>query len=146
MRAVLSVSDLTGLPAFAAGLRDLGWDLIATDGTRRALKSEGVDARPVSDLTGTESLLDGRVKTLHPQIHAAILARRDKPAHLAELKQQGIEPIDLVVANLYRFADAVRAGLRGPELIDQIDIGRGTPLRAGAENHDGGNVISPTEP
>ena len=145
MRALLSVSDLTGLPAFAAGLRDLGWDLIATDGTRRALKSEGVDARPVSDLTGTESLLDGRVKTLHPQIHAAILARRDKPAHLAELKQQGIEPIDLVVANLYRFADAVRAGLRGPELIDQIDIGGVTLLRAAAKNHDGVIVIARTD-
>ncbi len=142
MRALLSVSDLTGLPAFAAGLRDLGWELFATDGTRRALKSEGVEARPVNDLTGTESLLDGRVKTLHPQIHAAILARREKPEHLAELKQHGIEPIDLVVANLYRFADAIRAGLRGSELIDQIDIGGVALLRAAAKNHDGVIVIA----
>ncbi len=142
MRALLSVSDLTGLPAFAAGLRDLGWELYATDGTRRALKSEGVEARPVSDLTGTGSLLDGRVKTLHPQIHAAILARRDNPEQLTELKEHDITPIDLVVANLYRFADAVRAGLRGSELIDQIDIGGVALLRAAAKNHDGVIVIA----
>jgi phosphoribosylaminoimidazolecarboxamide formyltransferase/IMP cyclohydrolase len=142
MRALLSVSDLTGLPAFASGLRDLGWELFATDGTRRALRSEGVDARPISDLTGSESLLDGRVKTLHPQLHAAILARRDKPEHLVELREHGIEPIDLVVVNLYRFADAVRAGLRGSELIDQIDIGGVALLRAAAKNHDGVVVIA----
>ena len=145
MRALLSVSDLTGLPAFAAGLRDLGWELFATDGTRRALKSEGVEARPVSSLTGSESLLDGRVKTLHPQLHAAILARRDNPEHLAELKQAGIEPIDLVAANLYRFADAIRAGLRGTELIDQIDIGGVALLRAAAKNHDGVIVVARTD-
>ena len=142
MRALLSVSDLTGLPAFAAGLRDLGWELFATDGTRRALRSEGVDARPVSDITGSESLLDGRVKTLHPQVHAALLARRDKPEHMEELRAGSIVPIDLVAVNLYRFADAVRAGLRGPELIEQIDIGGVALLRAGAKNHDGVVVIS----
>ena len=142
MRALLSVSDLTGLPAFAAGLRELGWELYATDGTRRALKSEGVEALPVSDLTGSESLLEGRVKTLHPQIHAALLARRDNPSHMNELRAGSIVPIDLVAVNLYRFADAVRAGLRGPELIDQIDIGGVTLLRAAAKNHDGVVVVS----
>ena len=145
MRALLSVSDLTGLPTFAAGLRDLGWELYATDGTRRALRSEGVDARPVSDITGSESLLDGRVKTLHPQIHAALLARRDKPSHMDELRAAEIVPIDLVAVNLYRFADAVRSGLRGPELIEQIDIGGVALLRAGAKNHDGVVVVSRPE-
>jgi len=142
MRALLSVSDLAGLPAFAAGLRDLGWELYATDGTRRALRSEGVEVKPVSDLTGSESLLDGRVKTLHPQIHAALLARRDKPEHMGELKEHAIVPIDLVVVNLYRFADAVKAGLRGSELIDQIDIGGVALLRAAAKNHDGVVVVA----
>ncbi len=142
MRALLSVSDLTGLPAFAAGLRDLGWELFATDGTRAALRSEGVDARSVSELTGSGSLLEGRVKTLHPQIHAAILARRDRPEHLEELRTHDITPIDLVVVNLYPFAESVRAGKRGSELIDVIDIGGVTLLRAAAKNHDGVVVVA----
>jgi phosphoribosylaminoimidazolecarboxamide formyltransferase / IMP cyclohydrolase len=142
MRALLSVSDLTGLPALAAGLRDLGWELYATDGTRAALKSEGVDVRPVSELTGSGTLLDGRVKTLHPQIHAAILARRDRPDHLEDLRSREITPIDLVAANLYPFADAARAGKSGPDLIEQIDIGGATLLRAAAKNHDGVIVLA----
>jgi len=142
MRALLSVSDLVGLPAFAAGLRDLRWELYATDGTRAALMSEGVEAHPVSELTGTATLLEGRVKTLHPQIHAAILARRDRPDHLEELRELKITPIDLVAVNLYPFADAVRAGRGGSELIDQIDIGGATLLRAAAKNHDGVIVVA----
>lgn len=144
MRALISVSDLSGLPAFAAALVDLGWELYATDGTRAALKSEGVEARSVSELTGTGSLLEGRVKTLHPHIHAAILARRDRPEHLAELQQLGITPIDLVAVNLYPFADAVRAGESGPALIERIDIGGVALLRAAAKNHD--HVIAIARP
>ena len=95
MRALLSASDTTGLVAFARGLRELGWDLIATDGTRAALAMEGVDAKGIEDQTGSPVLLGGRVKTLHPRIHAALLARRDDAEHRAELAREGIEPIDL---------------------------------------------------
>ncbi len=136
MRALLSVSDLTGLPAFAAALRDLGWELYATDGTRAALRSEGVEAHSVSELTGSGSLLEGRVKTLHPQIHAALLARRDRPEHMEELRAHDITPIDLVAVNLYPFAEAVKAGESGPALIEKIDIGGVALLRGAAKNHD----------
>src|SRR6266545_55306 len=108
MRALLSVDDKTGLIALARGLQELGWDLVATDGTRAALAAEGITARSVEDLTGSPTLLDGRVKTLHPKIHAAILARRDNEKHMGELKRENIEPIDLVASNLYPFRDAAK--------------------------------------
>jgi len=135
VRAILSVSDQTGIAAFARGLRDLGWDLIATDGTRAALAAEGIDARGVEDVTGSPSLLGGRVKTLHPKIHAAILAQRDDESHLADLSRAGIEPIDLVAVNLYPFAEAAQKGVTGDQLLDLIDIGGVTLLRAAAKNH-----------
>src|SRR5713226_9012668 len=99
MRALLSVDDKTGLIALARGLQELGWELIATDGTRAALAAEGITSRSVEDITGQPALLGGRVKTLHPKIHAALLARRDDPSHSEELKREGIEPIDLVAVN-----------------------------------------------
>ena len=142
MRALLSVSDLDGLVPFARGLRDLGWDLVATDGTRAALKSEGIDARSVEEITGSPTLLGGRVKTLHPRIHAAVLARRDDETHTAELAREGIAPIDLVAVNLYAFSKAAGLGRRGAELMEQIDIGGATLLRAAAKNYDGVVVIS----
>jgi phosphoribosylaminoimidazolecarboxamide formyltransferase/IMP cyclohydrolase len=142
VRALLSVSDLDGLVPFARGLRDLGWDIVATDGTRAALKSEGIDARSVEEITGSPTLLGGRVKTLHPRIHAAVLARRDDDAHTAELKREGIDPIDLVAVNLYAFSKAAGSGKRGAELMEQIDIGGATLLRAAAKNYDGVVVIS----
>ena len=142
MRALLSVSDLDGLVPFARGLRDLGWDLVATDGTRAALKSEGIDARSVEEITGSPTLLGGRVKTLHPRIHAAVLARRDDETHTAELAREGIDPIDLVAVNLYAFSKAAGSGKRGAELMEQIDIGGATLLRAAAKNYDGVVVIS----
>ena len=142
MRALLSVSDLDGLVPFARGLRDLGWDLVATDGTRAALKSEGIDARSVEEITGSPTLLGGRVKTLHPRIHAAVLARRDDDTHIAELAREGIDPIDLVAVNLYAFSKAAGSGKRGAELMEQIDIGGATLLRAAAKNYDGVVVIS----
>jgi phosphoribosylaminoimidazolecarboxamide formyltransferase / IMP cyclohydrolase len=142
VRALLSVSDLEGLVAFARGLRDLGWDIVATDGTRAALKSEGIDARSVEEITGSPTLLGGRVKTLHPRIHAAVLARRDNEAHAAELKREGIDPIDLVAVNLYAFSKAAGSGKRGAELMEQIDIGGATLLRAAAKNYDGVVVVS----
>src|SRR5216110_646973 len=122
MRALLSVDDKTGLIALGRGLQDLGWELIATDGTRAALAAEGITSRSVEDVTGQPVLLGGRVKTLHPRIHAALLARRDDEAHRAELAREGIEPIDLVAVNLYPYAKAAAAGKRGLDLQEQIDI------------------------
>src|SRR5256712_3627017 len=135
LRALLSVSDRTGLHVFARGLRDLGWELIATDGTRAALPAEGISARSIEDVAGTPSLLGGLVKTLHPKIHAALLAARDDPSHLDELKQAGIEPIDLVAVNLYPFGESAAAGTHGAELLEHIDIG-GAPLLSGAAKNN----------
>ena len=145
LRALLSVSDRTGLHVFARGLRDLGWELIATDGTRAALAAEGISARSIEDVTGTPSLLGGRVKTLHPKIHAALLARRDDPSHLDELKQAGIEPIDLVAVNLYPFGESAAAGTHGAELLEHIDIGGSTLLRAAAKNYEHVVVVARSE-
>ncbi|HYK98519.1 MAG TPA: bifunctional phosphoribosylaminoimidazolecarboxamide formyltransferase/IMP cyclohydrolase [Candidatus Acidoferrales bacterium] len=145
MRALLSVSDLNGLVAFARGLRELGWDLVATDGTRAALKSEGIDSQSVEDVTGTPALLGGRVKTLHPRIHAAVLARRSDEGHLAELKNEGIQPIDLVAVNLYPFNKSAAAGKHGAELQEQIDVGGVTLLRAAAKNYQDVIVVSRPE-
>ena len=142
MRALLSVSDLNGLVAFARGLRELGWDLVATDGTRAALLSEGIAAQSVEDVTGTPALLGGRVKTLHPRIHAAVLARRSDEGHLAELKREGIEPIDLVAVNLYPFSKSAAAGKHGAELQEQIDVGGVTLLRAAAKNYQDVIVVA----
>ena len=142
MRALLSASDTTGLVAFARGLRELGWDLIATDGTRATLASEGVDSKAVEEQTGSPVLLGGRVKTLHPRIHAALLARRDDEAHVSELAREGIEPIDLVAVNLYPYAKAAAAGKRGIELQEQIDIGGATLLRAAAKNYQDVVVVA----
>src|SRR5205814_719685 len=145
LRALLSVSDRTGLAAFARGLSDLGWELIATDGTRAALAAEGIATRSVEDVTKQPALLGGRVKTLHPKIHAALLARRDDAEHAEELKREGIEPIDLVVVNLYPFAETAAAGKSGSMLLDQIDVGGVTLLRAGAKNYDHVVVVSRPE-
>jgi phosphoribosylaminoimidazolecarboxamide formyltransferase/IMP cyclohydrolase len=135
VRAILSVSDQTGIAAFARGLNELGWEVVATDGTRAALAAEGVDARGVEDVTGSPSLLGGRVKTLHPKIHAGILAQRDDDSHLAELAREGIQPIDLVAVNLYPFAEAAARGVAGDQLLELIDVGGVALLRAAAKNH-----------
>nr|BAL56388.1 phosphoribosylaminoimidazolecarboxamide formyltransferase / IMP cyclohydrolase [uncultured Planctomycetota bacterium] len=135
-RALLSVSDKLGLIAFAEGLRDLGVELFSTGGTYRVLQEAGLAVGEVVELTGFAEILDGRVKTLHPHIHAAILARRDKPEHLATLARLGIVPIDLVVCNLYPFA-AVRhrPGSSHEEILENIDIGGPTLVRAAAKNY-----------
>src|SRR5258708_13633825 len=145
MRALLSPHDKTGLVALARGLQELGWELIATDGLRAALGAEGITARSVEEVTGSPELLGGRVKTLHPKIHAAILARRANEKHMAELKAQGIEPIDLVAGNLYPFREAAASGVSGDALLEQIDIGGVTLLRAAAKNHSDVIVLSRTE-
>ena len=136
MNALLSVSDKTGLVDFARGLAGLGVTMYATGGTERALRDAGLPVRSLSELTGFPELLDGRVKTLHPNVHAGILARRDEPRHLQELADREMELIDLVVVNLYPFVETVAAGANHAEAIESIDIGGVTLLRAAAKNHD----------
>jgi phosphoribosylaminoimidazolecarboxamide formyltransferase / IMP cyclohydrolase len=102
-RALISVSDKRGIVAFAQGLEQLGWEIVSTGGTAAAIRAAGVAVLAVDELTGFPELLDGRVKTLHPAVHGALLARRDRPAHLAAVAQHGIVPIDLVAVNLYPF-------------------------------------------
>lgn len=133
-RAILSVSDKSGLIAFGRGLADLGWELIASGGTARALREAGLPAREVTGLTGAPEMLGGRVKTLHPAVHGGILAR-DTPEDRADLADAGIHFIDLVVCNLYPFAaTADRTDASEAEVVEQIDIGGVTLLRAAAKN------------
>ena len=136
MRALISVYDKTGLVPFARGLVDLGFELVSSGGTAAALQEAAVPVTRVEDVTGFPELLDGRVKTLHPRIHAGILARRDDPGDLAALEEHGIEPFDLVCVSLYPFERAA-FGLRldEPELIELIDVGGPSLLRAAAKNH-----------
>jgi len=144
LRALLGVSDKTGLAEFARALAQLGVELVATDGTRRALAAEGIAARAVSEVTGLPEMLDGRVKTLHPAIHAGILARRDLPDHLAQLEQHGFAPIDIVAVSLYPFRETVARGAERDEVIENIDIGGPTMIRAAAKN--AGSVAVVTAP
>ncbi len=134
MRALLGVADRTGLVDFARGLRECGVELIATDGTRRALAEAGIEATAVSDVTGFPEMLDGRVKTLHPAIHAGILARRDLPEHMAKLAEHGFAAIDIVVISLYPFVETVARGADEATTIENIDIGGPTMIRAAAKN------------
>jgi phosphoribosylaminoimidazolecarboxamide formyltransferase/IMP cyclohydrolase len=140
--ALLSVSDKTGLPEFAAALQKLGWDLVSTGGTATALRSSGLTVKDVSELTGFPEILDGRVKTLHPAVHAALLARRDRDDHMATIAEHGIQPISLVAVNLYPFeATASRAGVISEEVIENIDIGGPSMLRSAAKNFEAVTVI-----
>jgi phosphoribosylaminoimidazolecarboxamide formyltransferase / IMP cyclohydrolase len=140
--ALLSVSDKTGLTDFAHALVQLGWELVSTGGTARALRDAGLTVRDVSDLTGFPEMMDGRVKTLHPAVHGALLARRDLPAHVAALDEHGIAPIDLVVVNLYPFREtAARRDATEEEVIEQIDIGGPSMLRSAAKNFAGVWVV-----
>jgi phosphoribosylaminoimidazolecarboxamide formyltransferase/IMP cyclohydrolase len=141
-RALLSVSDKTGLVDLARGLAELGVELLSTGGTARALVEAGLTVREVADVTGFPEMLDGRVKTLHPAIHGGILARRDLPAHDEALARHGFGPIDLVVVNLYPFeATVARAGVGFDEAIEQIDVGGPAMIRAAAKNHAGVVVL-----
>src|SRR6266567_3577372 len=133
--ALLSVSDKTGVAEFAQGLSRLGWDLVSTGGTAKALRAAGLTAREVSDLTGFPEMLEGRVKTLHPAVHGGLLARRDLPEHMSAIAEHGIAPIDLDVVNLYPFRQtAAREGVSPDEVIEQIDIGGPSMLRSAAKN------------
>lgn len=134
-RALLSVSDKTGLVPFATRLVQLGFELVSTGGTSRALRESGLTVLDVSDITGFPEMLDGRVKTLHPVVHGGLLARRDVPEHMAAIAAQGIGPIDLLVVNLYPFREtAARPGVHPSEVIENIDIGGPSMLRSAAKN------------
>jgi len=134
-RALLSVSDKTGLVDFARGLHKLGWELISTGGTARTLRENSIPVRDVADVTQFPEMLDGRVKTLHPAVHGGLLARRDLPEHMSAIAEHGITPIDLVVVNLYPFRQtAAREGVTPDEVIEQIDIGGPSMLRSAAKN------------
>ncbi len=138
MRALLSVYDKSGIVEFAQSLRALGFSLVSSGGTASALAAAGIEHQSVEDVTGFPEMLDGRVKTLHPAIHGGILARRDVPEHLAAIAAHAIEPIDLVVCNLYPFAS--------DPSIELIDIGGPSMLRSAAKNHDAvGVVVDPTD-
>jgi len=135
LRAILAPYDKTGLADLARGLVRLGVELYATGGTHRLLAGEDIPVRPVSDLTGFPEILDGRVKTLHPAVHGGLLARRDKPEHMAELERHGLGPIDIVVGGLYPFEETVaREDATLEDALEHIDIGGPTMLRAAAKN------------
>ncbi len=142
-RALLSVSDKTGLIDLARGLEALGVELISTGGTRKALADAGLKVRDISDVTGFPEILDGRVKTLHPKVHGGILAIRGNPQHIQTIEQQGIQPIDLVVCNLYPFeATVARPGVLHEEIIENIDIGGPSMVRSAAKNHHDVAVVT----
>ena len=135
MRALLSVTDKSGLADFAKGLEGMGVEIISTGGTARVLREAGVKVRDVSDVTGFPEMLDGRVKTLHPRVHGGILARRDDPKHRAQLSEHHIASIDLVCVNLYAFeATVAKEGCTLEEAIENIDIGGPCLIRASAKN------------
>ncbi|QAZ69278.1 IMP cyclohydrolase [Solidesulfovibrio carbinolicus] len=133
-RALLSVTDKSGLPELARFLSAAGVELVSTGGTRKMLVEAGLPVTSVSDVTGFPEILNGRVKTLHPNVHGGILADKDNPEHVATLEKHGIVAFDMVVVNLYAFGKALEKGLPLPEMVEQIDIGGPTLLRASAKN------------
>lgn len=144
-RALLSVSDKSGLVELAAALHERGVELISTGGTARAIADAGLPVTPVDEVTGFPEMLDGRVKTLHPKVHGGLLGRRDLDTHVSAMSEHGIEPIDLVCVNLYPFeATVAKPGVTEAEAIEQIDIGGPSMIRSGAKNHASVTVV--TEP
>src|SRR5919204_6517525 len=146
-RALLSVSDKTGLVDFARELHSkYAVELIATGGTKKALADAGLPVKDVSELTGFPEILDGRVKTLHPAIYAGLLAKRDKPEHMQTLAEHNLPEIDLVVCNLYPFEETVaKPGVTEAEAIENIDIGGPCMVRAAAKNYDAIGVVTHRE-
>lgn len=135
-RALISLTDKSGIEDFALGLAELGVTIVSTGGTARLLARAGIQVTSVSEVTGVSEMLDGRVKTLHPKIHGGILADRRNPQHLSQIKDQGIAPIDLVVCNLYEFTEAAaKEGSSDDEILEAIDIGGPAMVRAAAKNH-----------
>jgi len=145
-RALISVSDKTGIVDFARELAHFNVEIISTGGTAKALRDAGITVRDISDVTGFPEMMDGRVKTLHPRVHGGLLAIRDNPEHVAAMEQNGIQPIDLVVVNLYPFVQTImREGVTMEEAIEQIDIGGPAMIRSAAKNaNDVAVVVVPT--
>ena len=146
-RALVSVSDKSGLENFVRLLVSRGVEVLSTGGTHKALRAAGISVREVSDVTGFPEIMHGRVKTLHPKVHGGILARRDDPSHLGAMKEHGIGAIDLVVVNLYPFeATVAKPGVEREEAVEQIDIGGPSMLRSAAKNHAFvGVVVDPSD-
>jgi phosphoribosylaminoimidazolecarboxamide formyltransferase/IMP cyclohydrolase len=140
-RALLSVSDKTGLAEFAHGLRQHGVEIVSTGGTAKLLRDAGIEAIEVAEITGLPEMMDGRVKTLHPKIHGGLLAVRENEAHLKALADHAIPTIDLLAANLYPFEQTVAGGAEFDTAIETIDIGGPAMIRAAAKNHDGVTVV-----
>lgn len=135
MRALISVSDKTGIVEFAKALKELGWDIIATGGTMTKLREAGIEVINISDVTGFPEICDGRVKTLHPKVHGGLLGRRDLPDHMAQLEANGIETIEMVCVNLYPFeATIAKEGVTLEDAVENIDIGGPSMLRSAAKN------------
>ena len=142
MRALISVSDKTGVVGFARELVALGWEILSTSGTMRMLKEAGVPVTSVSDVTGFPEICDGRVKTLHPKIHGALLARRDIPEHMAQLEANGIGTIDLVCVNLYPFRETIaKKDVTMEDAIEHIDIGGPSMVRSAAKNWQSVTIV-----
>lgn len=141
-RALVSVSDKTGLVDFVKGLQELGWEIIATGGTQKLLDSNGVKTIGISEVTGFPEICDGRVKTLHPKVHGGILARRDTPEHMQTLKENGIETIELVCVNLYPFKQTIaKPDVTMEDAIENIDIGGPSMVRSAAKNWKDVNIV-----
>ncbi len=141
-RALISVTDKSGLADFARELAAHKVEILSTGGTAKLLRDHGIPVVEVADFTGFPEMLDGRVKTLHPKIHGGILGRRDLPAHVEQMEKHGIKPIDLVVVNLYQFDKAVaKPGCTLEEAMESIDIGGPTLLRAAAKNYQSVAVV-----
>lgn len=140
-RALLSVTDKTGLAELAGALADLGWELVSTGGTAALIRSQGVPVLEVSQVTGFPEMLDGRVKTLHPKVHGGLLGIASSDDHVRQMAEAGIEPFDLAVVNLYAFEATVTKGASWDEAIENIDIGGPTMVRAAAKNHASVSVL-----
>ncbi len=134
-RAILSVTDKTGITEFAGALREMGVEIISTGGTARVIREAGVEVKDVAEITGFPEMMNGRVKTLHPMVHGGILAIRDNSEHVSQMKEHGIPSIDLVAVNLYAFEKTVaQEGVTLADAIENIDIGGPTMLRSSAKN------------
>jgi phosphoribosylaminoimidazolecarboxamide formyltransferase/IMP cyclohydrolase len=147
MRALLSVSDKTGIVDFAKQLHELGWELISTGGTAKTIRAANLPVTDISEITGVPEMLDGRVKTLHPAVHGGLLARRSDPEHMKALADHEITPIDLVAVNLYPFREtASKRGVKPDDVVEQIDIGGPSMLRSAAKNFESvWVVVDPTD-
>ncbi len=146
-RALVSVSNKTGLVEFVRGLSEIGVEIISTGGTAKALTEAGLTVIGISDITNFPEMMDGRVKTLHPAVHGALLADRSKPEHMATIEQHGIVPIDLVLVNLYPFAATIaKPNVARAEAVENIDIGGPSMIRSAAKNHASVTVmVSPDD-